>query len=171
MFVSRKSCFPHRHASRTTNKKEQSSTSFRLCLLDTTDQNSQTKEHVCPIQNYHNGPCPVIHTRKTTRTRGTLNSSSKRSGHQDSLLYTQFSRIHPSSISSSIHCGAYLSLYLNISMWDLVLKNLSKRILWYNRNLIWIFGLWVIIFFSNLNMWGPPLQLSPLSSLCASRML
>jgi hypothetical protein len=31
-------------------------------------------------------------------------------------LYTHFSRIHPSSISSSIHCGAHLSLYLNISV-------------------------------------------------------
>jgi hypothetical protein len=70
---------------------------------------------------------------------GTLNSFSKRSGHQDSLLYTQFSRTHPSSISSSIHCGAHLSLYLNISMWDLVLKDLLKQIQWCNWNLIWIF--------------------------------
>jgi hypothetical protein len=50
------------------------------------------------------------------------------SGYQDSLLYTHFSCTHPSSISSSIQCGAHLSLYLNTSMWDLVLKNLLKRI-------------------------------------------
>jgi hypothetical protein len=50
---------------------------------------------------------------------------------QDSLIYTQFSRIHPSSISSfihSIHGGTHLSLYLNISMCDLVLKDLLRRI-------------------------------------------
>jgi hypothetical protein len=53
-------------------------------------------------------------------------------GHQDSLIYTYFYRTHP----FSIHCGVHLSLYLNISMWDLVLKYLLKRIQWYNRNLI-----------------------------------
>jgi hypothetical protein len=57
--------------------------------------------------------------------------SSIRPGQQDSLLYTQFSRTHQSSISSSIHsihCGIYLSLYLNIFMCDLVLKDLLRRI-------------------------------------------
>jgi hypothetical protein len=34
---------------------------------------------------------------------------------------------------------AHLSLYLNISMWDLVLKDLLKRIQLCNRNLIWFF--------------------------------
>jgi hypothetical protein len=50
---------------------------------------------------------------------------------QDSLLYTQFSRTHLSSISSSIHSihyGTHLLLYLNISMCDLVLKDLLRRI-------------------------------------------
>jgi hypothetical protein len=65
---------------------------------------------------------------KTVRTRGTLNLSSKRSSHQDSLIYTQFSRTHSSSISSSIHYRAHLSLYLNISMCYLVLIDLLKRI-------------------------------------------
>jgi hypothetical protein len=63
---------------------------------------------------------------KTTRTHGSLYSSSIRLSQQDSLLYTQFSRTHPSSISSSIHsihCVTHLSLYLNISMRDLVLKD------------------------------------------------
>jgi hypothetical protein len=44
---------------------------------------------------------------------------------QDSLLYIQFSRTNPSSISPSIHsihCGTHLSLYLNISMCDLVFE-------------------------------------------------
>jgi hypothetical protein len=65
------------------------------------------------------------------RTHGPLYSSSIRPSQQDSLLYTQFSRTHPSSISSSvhsIHCGTHLSLYLNISMCDLVLKDLLRRI-------------------------------------------
>jgi hypothetical protein len=61
---------------------------------------------------------------KTTRTHGPLYSSSIRPSQQDSLLYTQFFRTHLSSISSSIH----LSLYLNISMCDLVLKDLLRRI-------------------------------------------
>jgi hypothetical protein len=68
---------------------------------------------------------------ETTRTHGPLYSSSIRPSQQDSLLYTQFSRIHPSSISSSIysiHRGTHLSLYLNISMCDLVLKDLLRRI-------------------------------------------
>jgi hypothetical protein len=67
----------------------------------------------------------------TTRAHGPLYSSSIRPSQQDSLLYTQFSRTHPSSISSSIHsihCRTHLSLYLNISMCDLVLKDLSRRI-------------------------------------------
>jgi hypothetical protein len=56
------------------------------------------------------------------RTHGPLYSSSICPSQQDSLLYTQFSRTHSSSISSSIHsiyCGTHLSLYLNISMCDL----------------------------------------------------
>jgi hypothetical protein len=68
---------------------------------------------------------------KTTRTHGPLYSSSIRPSQHDSLLYTQFSRTHPSSISSSIHSihyGTHLSLYLNISMCDLVLKDLLRRI-------------------------------------------
>jgi hypothetical protein len=68
---------------------------------------------------------------KTTRTHGPLYSSSIRPSQHDSLLYTQFSRTHPSSISSSIHSihyGTYLSLYLNISMCDLILKDLLRRI-------------------------------------------
>jgi hypothetical protein len=68
---------------------------------------------------------------KTTRTHGPLYSSSIRSNQQDYLLYTQFSRTHPSSISSSInsiHCGTHLSLYLNISICNLVLKDLLRRI-------------------------------------------
>jgi hypothetical protein len=50
---------------------------------------------------------------------------------QDFLLYTQFSYTHPSSILSSIHyihCKTHLSPYLNISMCDLVLKDLLRRI-------------------------------------------
>jgi hypothetical protein len=50
------------------------------------------------------------------RTQDSLFSSSIHPGYQDSLLYTYFSCIHPSSISSSMHCGAHLSLYLNISI-------------------------------------------------------
>jgi hypothetical protein len=68
---------------------------------------------------------------KPIRTHGPLYSSSIRPSQQDSLLYTQFFRTHPSSISSSIyfiHCGTHLSLYLNISMCDLVLKDLLRRI-------------------------------------------
>jgi hypothetical protein len=64
------------------------------------------------------------------RGHGPLYSSSIRSNQQDFLLYTQFS-CTPSSISSSIysiHCGTHLSLYLNISMCDLVLKDLLRRI-------------------------------------------
>jgi hypothetical protein len=60
---------------------------------------------------------------QTTRTHRLLYSSFIRPSQQDSLLYTQFSRIHPSSISSYIHYihrGTHSSLY---------------------RNLIWIFGL------------------------------
>jgi hypothetical protein len=53
---------------------------------------------------------------QAVRTHGPLYSSSKRSSHQDSLLYTQFFCIHPFSISSSIHCEVHLSLCLNISM-------------------------------------------------------
>jgi hypothetical protein len=68
---------------------------------------------------------------KIIRAHGPLYSSSIRPNQQDSLLYTQFSRTHPSSISSSIHSihyGTHLSLYLNISMCDLVLKDLLRRI-------------------------------------------
>jgi hypothetical protein len=65
---------------------------------------------------------------KATRTHGPLYSSSIRPSQQDYLLYTQFNRTHPSSISSSIHYGTHLSLYLNISMCDLVLKDLLRRI-------------------------------------------
>ena len=38
--------------------------SLRFCLIDTGDQNTETKMDVCPIQNYHNTLGPVIHTRK-----------------------------------------------------------------------------------------------------------
>jgi hypothetical protein len=68
---------------------------------------------------------------KTIRNHGLLYSSSIHPSQQDSLLYTQFSRTHSSSISSSIHsihCETHLSLYLNISMCDLVLKDLLRRI-------------------------------------------
>jgi hypothetical protein len=74
----------------------------------------------------HSGLLPSIF-----RTNGPLYSSFIRPSQQDSLLYTQFSRTHPSSISSSIHSihyGTHLSLYLNISMCDLVLKDLLRRI-------------------------------------------
>jgi hypothetical protein len=60
-----------------------------------------------------------------------LYSSSIHLSHQNSLLYTQFFHTHPSSISSSIHCGAHMfvnKFCLNISMWDLVFKNLLKQI-------------------------------------------
>jgi hypothetical protein len=46
---------------------------------------------------------------ETTRTHGPLYSSSICPSQQDSLLYTQFSCTHPSSIHS-IHCGTHLSL-------------------------------------------------------------
>jgi hypothetical protein len=65
----------------------------------------------------------------STRIHGPLYSSFIRPSQQDSLLYTQFSRTHPSPISSpihSIHCETHLSLYLNISMCDLVLKDLLR---------------------------------------------
>jgi hypothetical protein len=68
---------------------------------------------------------------QTTRTHGPLYLSSIRPSQQDFLLSTQFFRTHPSSISSSIHsihCGTHLSLYLNTSMCDLVLKDLLRRI-------------------------------------------
>jgi hypothetical protein len=68
---------------------------------------------------------------QTNRTHWPLYSSSIRSSQPDSLLYTQFSRTYPSSISSSIHsihCGTHLSLYINISMCDLVLNDLLRRI-------------------------------------------
>jgi hypothetical protein len=68
---------------------------------------------------------------KTTRTNGSLYSSSICPSQQDSLLYTQFFRTHPSSIPSSIHSihyGTHLSLYTNISMCDLVLKDLLRQI-------------------------------------------
>jgi hypothetical protein len=74
---------------------------------------------------------PVNNATKAIRTHGPLYSSSIRPSQRDSLLYTQFSRTHPSSISSSIHsihCGIHLSLYLNISMCDLVLKDLLRQI-------------------------------------------
>jgi hypothetical protein len=103
---------------------------------------------------------------KAIRTHDPLFSSSINPGHQDSLIYTHFSHTHPSSISSSIHCGVHLSLYLNIFMWDLVLKNLLKRIQWCNRNLIWVFDLWVITFFRGLKQWGHH-HLSPLSPTCS----
>jgi hypothetical protein len=64
---------------------------------------------------------------KAIRTHGPLYSSSIRLSQQDSLLYIQFSRTHPSSIHS-IHYMTHLSLYLNISMCDLVLKDLLRRI-------------------------------------------
>jgi hypothetical protein len=78
-----------------------------------------------------NEPDCLFWVGKTTHTHGPLYSSSIRPSQQDSLLYTQFSRTHPSSISSSIHsihCGTHLSLYLNIFMHDLVLKDLLRRI-------------------------------------------
>jgi hypothetical protein len=65
--------------------------------------------------------------------------------------------------------------YLNISMRDLVLKDLLKRIQWCNWNLIWVFNLWVIIFF--LARWNSGAHLldfflsplSPLGSACMQR--
>jgi hypothetical protein len=72
--------------------------------------------------------CRLSVTTEAIRTDGPLYSSSIRPSQQDSFLYTQFSRTHPSSISSFIHCGTHLSLYLNISMCDLVLKDLLRRI-------------------------------------------
>jgi hypothetical protein len=57
-----------------------------------------------------------------------LYSSSIRPSQQDSFIYTQFSRTHSSSISFSIHCRTHLSLYLNIFMCNLVLKDLLRRI-------------------------------------------
>jgi hypothetical protein len=68
---------------------------------------------------------------QTTHTYGPLYSSAIRPSQQDSLLYTQFSHTHLSSISYSIHSIHYrthLSLYLNISMCDLVSKDLLRRI-------------------------------------------
>jgi hypothetical protein len=68
---------------------------------------------------------------KAIRIHGPLYSSSIRPSQQDSLLYTQFSHTHSSSISSSIHSihyGTHLSLYLNISMCDIVLKDLLRQI-------------------------------------------
>jgi hypothetical protein len=59
-------------------------------------------------------------TTEDIRTHGPLYSSSIRPSQQDSLLYTQFSRTHPSSISSSIHsihCGdplITLSKYIHV---------------------------------------------------------
>jgi hypothetical protein len=73
---------------------------------------------------------PSLHSR-AIRTHGSLYSSSIRPSQQDSLLYTQFFCTHSSSISSSIysiHCRTHLSLYLNISICDLVLKDLLRRI-------------------------------------------
>jgi hypothetical protein len=60
--------------------------------------------------------CRGSYMAQAIRTHSSSISSSILFGHQDSLLYTHFSRSHPSSISSSIHCGVHLSLYLNISM-------------------------------------------------------
>jgi hypothetical protein len=57
-------------------------------------------------------------------THGPLYSSSICHSQSDSLLYTQFFRTH----QSSIYCGTHLSLYLNISVSDLVLKDLLRRI-------------------------------------------
>jgi hypothetical protein len=63
---------------------------------------------------------PPNRASKTTRTHGPLYSSSIRPGQQDSLLYTQFFRTHPSSISSYIHsiyCGdslVTLSKYIHV---------------------------------------------------------
>jgi hypothetical protein len=68
---------------------------------------------------------------KAIRTYGPIYSSSIYPSQQDYLLYIQFFRTHPSSISSSIHsihCGTHLSLYLNISMCDLILKDLLRQI-------------------------------------------
>jgi hypothetical protein len=77
------------------------------------------------------GP-PCVHRRLLDYPHSwPLYSSSICPSQRDSLLYTQFFRTHPSSISSSIHsihCGTHLSLYLNISMCDLVLKNLLRQI-------------------------------------------
>jgi len=39
-------------------------TSLRFCLIDTGEQNTETKVDVCPNQNYHNTLGPVIHTSK-----------------------------------------------------------------------------------------------------------
>jgi hypothetical protein len=122
-------------------------------------------EHWWGTRIYWNTEVVVVHSEcaNAIHTHDPLFSSYIHPGHQDSLLFIYFSRTHPSSIASSIHCGVHLSLYLNISMWDLVLKDLFKRIQWCNQNLIWFFYLWVIIFFSYLSSWGPPLHavLSP----------
>jgi hypothetical protein len=72
----------------------------------------------------------ACHSFKTTRTHGPLYSSSICPTQQDSLIYTQFSRTHPSSISSSIHsihCATYLSHYLTISICDLLSPSRKER--------------------------------------------
>jgi hypothetical protein len=56
------------------------------------------------------------HYSKDICIRGTLNSSSKKTIKILSSILNSLASIHPSSISSSIHCEAHLSLYLNISM-------------------------------------------------------
>jgi hypothetical protein len=65
---------------------------------------------------------------KAIHTHGPLYSSSIRPSQQNSLFYTQFSRIHLYSLSPSIHSiyyETYLSFYLNISMYDLVFEGFS----------------------------------------------
>jgi hypothetical protein len=53
---------------------------------------------------------------KAIHTYNPLFSFSIHSGDQNFFLYTYFFRTHPSSISSFIHYGIHLSLYLNIFM-------------------------------------------------------
>jgi hypothetical protein len=65
--------------------------------------------------------CCCSQAHKAIRTRGTLNLFSIHPIPNSSAL------IHP-LYHPLFTVGAHLSLYLNISMWDLVLKNLSKRI-------------------------------------------
>jgi hypothetical protein len=80
-------------------------------------------------ENERGGSC--VCEGETTRNYGTLYSSSIHFSQQDSFLYIQFFCTYPFSISSSIHsihCGTHFSLYLNIFMCDLVLKDLLRRI-------------------------------------------
>jgi hypothetical protein len=66
---------------------------------------------------------------------------------------------HPSTIYIILYpLWGPLITYLNISMRDLDLKDLLKRIQWCNWSLIWFCSLWVKTFFYCLKRWGPTLQ-------------